>query len=186
MARPPLTQLNGPDFQLGMLMKFKISDQMLKKSALLVSVAALSLSMSCVNAQSTGSTGSSEQVTLGTASILVSPVASVAGSVADGNPLHGSELAVVGSSFVVAGIVQGTKDSVEIILDAASGSGKVSVKLAKSAFEKAGVSMGTAVQAVAESTGTLLIASGKVLAFIPNAVGEALLYNSRVAGASTP
>jgi hypothetical protein len=44
--------------------------------------------------------------------------------------------------------------------------------------------VGTTVQVVAESTGTLLIALGKLLAFIPNTVGEALLYNEQVPGAN--
>jgi hypothetical protein len=146
------------------------------------SVLALSsLTFIYANAQSTGR--ASEQVSVGTMSILVSPTWSIQGS-ADGNPLAGSALAGTGSVYVIGGIINGAKDSVEIILDATSGAGKVSVTLGRSAFEKAGISVGTTVQAVAESTGTLLIASGKLLAFIPNSVGEALLYNSRVAGAN--
>ena len=140
------------------------------------------LTITSAHAQSTTTMGNSEAVAVGTMSILAAPAVSVAGSVGGENPVAGSTLAGMGSAFVVTGIGEGAKDSVEVILDASSGAGKVSINLARASFEKLGISVGTTVRAVAESTGTLLIASGKLLAFIPNKVGEALLYNARVPG----
>ncbi|MDF3836089.1 hypothetical protein P3W85_24505 [Cupriavidus basilensis] len=149
-------------------------------------LAGASLCVAPAIAQSTGNMGGSEQVSVGTLSILAAPVASVAGSAGGAGPLQGSALAGFGSVFIVSGIGQGAQDTVELILDAASGAGKVSVKIARSGFEKLGVSVGATVNAVADSTGTLLVASGKVLAFIPNTLGEALLYRERVPSAAKP
>lgn len=148
-------------------------------SALLVLAGAL-LHLTPAGAQSGATMGGSEQISAGTMSILAAPVVSVAGSAGGAGPVQGSTLAGIGSAFVVSGITQGGQDTVELILDAVSGAGKVSVKVAKSGFEKLGVSVGATVQAVTESTGTLLVASGKVLAFIPNAPDEALLRHERV------
>ncbi|BAN27010.1 putative uncharacterized protein (plasmid) [Caballeronia insecticola] len=105
----------------------------------------------------------------------------MAGSV-DGEPATGSTFALMGSAFVVTGIAQGLGETVEVVIDAVGQAGKASVKVAKSSFDKLGVSVGTAVQAVKVSTGTVLVASGKVLAFVPNAAGEALLHQERVPG----
>ncbi|AOU92325.1 uncharacterized protein AruCF_1434 [Achromobacter ruhlandii] len=79
-------------------------------------------------------------------------------------------------------IAQLSADTTEIILDAVSGAAKLSVHVATSVARGLSISAGTAVQAVAASTGTVLLASGKVLAFIPNTVGQALLHHERVPG----
>lgn len=164
-------------------MKLTTIKRLLSKTSALSVVVLSSLVITSAYAQSMGNMGGSDKVSVGTMSILAAPSVAVAGSVG-GKPLVGSGLAGMGSVLVVSGIAQGAKDTVEVILDASSGTGKVSIKLGRSAFEKVGVSVGTTVQVVAESTGTLLIASGKLLAFIPNTVGEALLYNEQVPGAS--
>ena len=130
-------------------------------------------------AQSNGPKGASDKVAVGTVSVLASPVASVAGST-QGEPVAGSMLAGIGSVFVVTGIHEGAGESVELIIESVDKAGKASVKLAKSAFKELGVSVGTSVEAVQSSTGTALVTSGQVLAFIPNTVGEALLYRERV------
>lgn len=144
---------------------------------------ALAGALLCVapaHAQSMGNANASVQVSAGAASILAAPLVSLAGG--GGGPVEASALAGMGSVFVVSGIAQGGQDVVEVILDAASGAGKLSVKLGKSAFETLGVSAGATVRAVAESTGTMLVVSGKVLAFVPNTLGEALLHHERVPG----
>lgn len=143
--------------------------------------AALLFSGNAAYAQSTGSKDASGKVSIGTASILISPVASVAGSV-NGKADLGPVLAVAGTSFVVTGLVQLSADTTEVIIESVGGTAKVSVQVASSALRGLGVSAGTAVQAVASSTGTALVASGKVLAFIPNTLGEALLHHERVPG----
>ena len=47
-------------------------------------------------------------------------------------------------------------------------------------FKEIGISTGSAIQAIAESTGYTLMASGKILAFVPNELGKELLYQSRL------
>lgn len=123
----------------------------------------------------------SEGISVGTMSILSAPLASVSGKE---GPSVGLLLSAIGGAYVVTGVVDLGRESVEVILDAFQGAGKLSVKLAKSTVNTVGASVGTAVQVSAEATGTLLVASGKVLAFIPNTVGESLLYHSRVPGTS--
>lgn len=143
--------------------------------------AALLLGGSMAHGQSSGSKDASGKVSIGTASILISPLASVAGS-ARGKADFGSVVAVAGTSFLVTGVVQLSANTTEVIIESAQGAAKVSVQVASSALRGLAVSTGTTVKAVAASTGTMLVVSGKVLAFIPNTLGEALLHHERVPG----
>jgi len=151
------------------------------KSLLVSLLLGASLLGSAGGAFASGSEAStaSDKVSIGTMSIIVAPAASVAGSV-DGNPLAGVSAAGVGSAFVVTGIAQGGGESVEVMLDAVGAAGKLSVKISKSAAQSLALSVGTTVHVVSEATGTIQVASGKVLAFIPNKVGEALLSQTRL------
>jgi len=63
------------------------------------------------------------------------------------------------------------------VLERASDGARASITLAGGAS----VAAGTAVVAVAFSAGTVLSAAGRAIAYIPNEVGQALLYNERVA-----
>ena len=124
----------------------------------------------------------SEKISLGTMSILAAPVVSVAGS-AQGDsagPAAGSGAVALGGAYVVSGVGQSVADGVEVVLTSVSSAGKLSVKLAGKTANAIGLSVGTTVQVVSEATGTLLVASGKVVAFIPNAPGEALLSQKRL------
>ena len=124
----------------------------------------------------------SEKISLGTMSILAAPVVSVAGS-AHGDsagPAAGSGAVALGGAYVVSGVGQSVADGVEVVLTSVSSAGKLSVKLAGKTANAIGLSVGTTVQVVSEATGTLLVASGKVVAFIPNALGEALLSQKRL------
>jgi len=121
----------------------------------------------------------SEKIREGTVSVLRSPSASVANG-----PIAASRLAGMGSVFIVEGITEGSGKMVSVILNAAGNAGKLSVQISKAAFQKLGVSAGATVNAVTQSTGVALVASGKVLAFIPNTVGQALLHHEGVPDAS--
>lgn len=143
---------------------------------------AASAMMLQANAQSNPSVHGSEAISVGTLSILAAPVASVAGSAGKGGPAAGVALASIGGFYVISGIVDVGGDSVEVMLNAVKGAGKLSAKVAKSAPNTVGASVGASVEVSAVATGTLLVTSGKVLAFIPNTVGEALLHHSRVPG----
>ncbi len=66
------------------------------------------------------------------------------------------------------------------VLERASDGARCSVKLGAHAAGGLSVAVGTAVVVTAMSTGWVLSAAGEALAFIPNAIGTALLYNERV------
>ncbi|SCK11008.1 hypothetical protein [Vogesella sp. LIG4] len=121
----------------------------------------------------------SEKVAVGLLSIIATPVGLVKGS-AEGRPFTGSMLPVIGTVFVVTGVVEASGSGVRVLLEGAKDGSKLALDMSKSAFQASGTAIGVTVQASATASGTLLVASGKVLAFIPNAVGEALLEHSHV------
>ncbi|WP_186425372.1 hypothetical protein [Cupriavidus metallidurans] len=136
-------------------------------------------------AQSVNHQSPSEQISVGTLSIIASPAASVAASAEGSDPAAALvSIAGVGSVLVVTGITEAGKDAFDVLLEGSRQAGKASLRVTRGAVEAVGLSVGTTVNVVAQSTGTVLVASGKVLAFLPNAAGEALLHHSRVPGTS--
>lgn len=83
-----------------------------------------------------------------------------------------------GSEFVVRA-VRATADGVEVSLQGVSGAIETSATVARDAAEAASIGVGTSVRVVAESTGYALVASGVLLAFVPNEIGRSLLHHSR-------
>lgn len=83
-----------------------------------------------------------------------------------------------GSEFVVRA-VNATAKGVELSLQGVSGAIETSATIATEVAEAASVGVGTSVRVVAESTGHALVASGVLLAFVPNEIGRALLHHSR-------
>lgn len=144
--------------------------------------AALALAAAAAMAQNGVSNHTpSEKISVGTMSILAAPVVSVAASGnGDSGPVAGSAAVVIGGAYVVSGVAQSVAGGVEVVLTSVGSAAKLSVKLAGKTVDAIGLSVGTTVQVVSETTGTLLVASGKVLAFIPNALGEALLSQKRL------
>lgn len=115
----------------------------------------------------------SGQLSIGTLSVVASPLVSVAGSA------QGGAAVSAGPVLLVSGLVHNA-DMSEILLSAVGSVAQYSVTLSAQAARAVGLSIGATVQVLAESTGTILVTSGKVLAFIPNAVGEALLSQQRL------
>ncbi|MCW3481749.1 hypothetical protein OL229_19645 [Neisseriaceae bacterium JH1-16] len=147
----------------------------------------LSTGIAHAEANLSGQMTPSEKIATGTLSVLAAPVVGVAGS-AKGESAAGAAMTpsaiLIGGAFIISGIAEGAADTVQLTLDGLSGAGKLSVTVAKSAFKSVGASIGTTMQVISETTGTLLVTSGKVLALIPNKLGEALLYQARVLGSS--
>lgn len=119
--------------------------------------------------------GVSEEVSTGAASIAASPLASI-----EGGPLVGSTFFVTGSAFIVVGTSVAAGDAVQVVIQNTVTGSKAVFQTAASVARDVGVSVGTGIKVVAESTGYALIASGKILAFVPNAVGQELLYQSKL------
>ena len=123
----------------------------------------------------------SEKISVGTLSIVAAPAISVAGSAqGKGESLLAPVLAVTGSAYVITGLAQGAGDTVKMSLDAVQGGAKLVVELSGKALKATGAAVGASVQVSAVASGTMLVTSGKVLAFIPNKLGEALLEHNRV------
>ncbi len=108
-------------------------------------------------------------------------------------PSNASNASLTGSGFVVAGtsqLIQGgaqltvaalqaAGESVVVVMRGASEATTVSVKASTNVIGGASVAVGSAVQVVAESAGHSLYVAGKLIAFIPNEIGRALIHQSR-------
>ena len=71
-----------------------------------------------------------------------------------------------------------------MIFEKAADGSKATVAVSAEAAKTVGLAVGSTVNAVSEATGYSLIAAGKMLAFIPNAAGKALLHNEKISPAS--
>jgi hypothetical protein len=83
-----------------------------------------------------------------------------------------------GAAFVVAGITATTDASILVLRDVGTGS-MTTVRAASDLVQGGSLAVGQSMQAVAEATGTSLIAGGRVIAFLPNEAGRALVYAAR-------
>lgn len=128
-------------------------------------------------------------VALATFSVIAAPIAASTAASGKGADAASGAAAVISGVFVITA-VSAASDLITIIIEApanvsnAANAGiKVSIKMSKAASEAVGASVGTTVTAVSETLGTALVVSGKVLAFIPNELGKALIYQARVPAA---
>lgn len=83
-----------------------------------------------------------------------------------------------GGSLVVMGI-EAAGEGILLTLKSSADTTAVSVRIPAATAGAASVAVGTTVQAVAESTGYALMASGKLIGFIPNEVGKSLIHHSQ-------
>ncbi len=84
-----------------------------------------------------------------------------------------------GAAFTVVAVEAGSGATVWV-LERASDGARASLRFSGALAGGASVLVGTAVVATTLSAGVLLSAAGQAIAFIPNEVGKALLYNERV------
>ena len=120
------------------------------------------LSLGSVRAQS----GASEASALSALPIAVSVAAPV--------------MIVSGGAVLTVVAVEASAEGTVGVLQRASDGARASVRLSARAAGGMSVAVGTAVTVAAISTGWVLSAAGQAIAFIPNQVGAALLYNERV------
>lgn len=125
--------------------------------------------------------GASETASQGGMSVAASPLLSVTG-----HPLQGSVAGAFGSGLIVVSLVEGSADTFRVVLEKAADGSKATVAMSASAVRAAGLSVGKTVNVVSEATGHSLVYMGKLLAFIPNTAGEALLHRSRVDQEAAP
>lgn len=114
--------------------------------------------------------------------LSVFPVASVVGTASAGAAAVSAvpvALALSGAILVVK-VVEVSARGTVYLLERASDGARVSVEVAGRAASAVGVGVGTVVTVSVIGTGVLLSAAGEVLAFLPNALGQALLHNERL------
>lgn len=109
------------------------------------------------------------------------PIASVAGALQAGGASAAlpAALAASGAVFVVKGVAASAYATV-YTLEGISDGARISVEIAGRGARQASVVTGTVVTATTISTGTVLAAGSEAIAFIPNALGRALLHNERI------
>ena len=105
--------------------------------------------------------------------------ASVVGASATAVVAVPAALSVGGSTLAVVA-VEASADGAVYVLERASDGARASVKVMGRAANGAAASVGTAVLVSVIGSGVVLSAAGEVLAFVPNAIGRALLHNERL------
>ena len=120
------------------------------------------LSFACATGQAADASSPSESI--GDASAIV-----VAGSLAP---------VVIGGSILVVAVDK-AGEAIDLLLESAKDGSRATVRLSGKASEGLSVAAGTAVNVSATATGHVLVASGKVIAFIPNEAGKALLRSTK-------
>lgn len=101
-------------------------------------------------------------------------------SVAASTVVEGSLMVVGASGVLVVESVAAVGESVVVVFKGVSEAASVTVRLSGEGVRQLGLISGAIVQATAVSTGHILISAGKVIAFIPNEIGKALVYHARV------
>ncbi|MEZ5653772.1 MAG: hypothetical protein R3E87_24840 [Burkholderiaceae bacterium] len=91
-----------------------------------------------------------------------------------------SALALSGPALLTIVAVQASADGAVWIVEQASTGARAVLRLTGRAAGLSMVGVGTTVQTVTLSAGSLLIASGEVIAFIPNALGHRLMHHERI------
>ncbi len=87
-------------------------------------------------------------------------------------------VAHAGSELTVKA-VRATAQGLELTLQGASSAVETSALVTREALESAAIGIGTSVKVVADASGYLLIAAGRVVAFVPNEMARALLHRSK-------
>jgi hypothetical protein len=90
-------------------------------------------------------------------------------------------LSTAGAVLVVK-TVESTVRGTVVVLERASDGAQASFELGARAAGAASLAAGTLVTVSVIGAGVLLSAAGEVIAFIPNALGRALLHNERLGG----
>ena len=93
--------------------------------------------------------------------------------------VYGSLSALAASGDLVVRAVEVTGDASVIVLAGSVESGGAAIRLSGEAARGLSIAAGTAVGVMALSTGYVLVSAGKVVAFIPNELGKALLHHTR-------
>ena len=127
----------------------------------------------------TGANAQSEASALSAASAL--PLASVAlaSTAAAASVAIPVELSAMGAVYVIKAVEASARGTV-YLLERTSDGVRVSVEVTARGAKTASLVAGTLVTATVIGTGVVLSAAGEAVAFVPNALGRALLHNERL------
>lgn len=119
------------------------------------------------------------------AALSLLPVASVVGAASVAGAASTAVVAVpaalsVGGAALSVVAVEVVADGTVYLLERASDGARASVKVLDRGSRRASMAVGSSVEVGVIGSGIVLSAAGEVLAFIPNAIGQALLYNERL------
>lgn len=139
---------------------------MRSRAYIVVSILGLSLMSSLAWAQSVAP--------LSQASINISEASAevIAGS---------ASVIVTGAELIVSGL-ETVGEFTVVTLKGAAEAGTVALRIPSALVGAASLTTGTTIRVVTESTGQALIASGKLIAFLPDEVGGSLLHHSAHVG----
>lgn len=130
-------------------------------------------------------TGSACAQSEASAVLSLMPLASVVAVTGGASVAVGAAVALpvalsVSGAVLTVRAVQSTARGSLILLERASDGAQVSLQLAGQVGARAAYSIGTGVVCSVIGTGVLLSVAGELLAFVPNALGRALLHDERV------
>ncbi|MES2295967.1 MAG: hypothetical protein V4582_02945 [Pseudomonadota bacterium] len=94
--------------------------------------------------------------------------------------LSGSLEALAASGALLVRSVEASGEASVIVIAGASEAGSATIRLSGRAARDASLAAGTVINVSAIASGYMLIAAGKVIAFVPNEVGKSLVHHSRV------
>lgn len=119
------------------------------------------------------------------AALSLLPVASVVGTASVAGAASTAVVAVpaalsVGGAALSVVAIEVVADGTVYLLERASDGARASIKVLERGSRRASMAVGSSVEVGVIGSGIVLSAAGEVLAFIPNAIGQALLYNERL------
>ena len=119
------------------------------------------------------------------AALSLMPVASVVVAAGGASAAAGAVVALpaalsVGGAVLTVKAVQASATGTVYLLERASDGAQASVEVSGRAAGAASGAVGTVLTCSVIGTGVILSAAGEVLAFVPNALGRALLHNERL------
>ena len=119
------------------------------------------------------------------AALSLLPVASVVGTASVASAAAGAVVAVpaalsVGGAVLSVKAVEASAVGTVYLLERASDGAQVSVEVAGRGLAGSAYAVGTVVTCSVIGTGVVLSVAGEAIAFVPNAIGRALLHNERL------
>ena len=119
------------------------------------------------------------------AALSLLPLASVVGTASVGAAASGAVVALpaalsVGGAVLTVKSVEASARGTVYVLERASDGAVASVEVAWRGVAASAYGIGTVVACSVIGTGVVLSVAGEVLAFVPNALGRALLHNERL------